>query len=187
MALPHYTQSRTSNNKSEPIYQSLFEVTLFTPNGDDTQLTLEHIKSIGGLNNFNPSVDAVGQKYKFADRSFAGMPTQTFVDLTINYTLNLNDANENFIYNSMRNWYKLIYNPSTGEMGLKKDYVGSGIIVMYNRAGSIFRKITIKDIFPTGQPDFIDELSYETNDPAELTMTFRCDNFVDENVGDGQI
>jgi len=86
----------------------------------------------------------------------------------------------------MRNWYKLIYNPSTGEMGLKKDYVGSGIIVMYNRAGSIFRRLQLKISF-NWQPDFIDELSYETNDPAELTMTFRCDNFVDENVGDGQI
>ena len=111
------------------------------------------------------------------------MPTQTFVDLTVNFTLNLNDANENFIYNTMRNWYKLIYDPLTGEMGLKKDYVGSGIIVQYDRAGSIFRKITVKDIFPTGQPDFLDELNYETNDPAELTMVYRCDNFIEENVG----
>jgi hypothetical protein len=83
----------------------------------------------------------------------------------------------------MRNWYKLIYDPLTGEMGLKKDYVGSGIIVQYNRAGSIFRKITVKDIFPTGQPAFLDELSYETNDPAELAMTYRCDNWIEENVG----
>ena len=183
MALPHYTQSRTSNNKFEPIYPSLFEVTLFSPLGDDTAMILEHVKSIGGLNNLNPAVETVGQKYKFADRSFAGMPTQTFVDLTVNFTLNLNDANENFIYNTMRNWYKLIYDPLTGEMGLKKDYTGSGIIVQYDRAGSIFRKITVKDIFPTGQPDFLDELSYETNDPAELTMVYRCDNFVEENVG----
>jgi hypothetical protein len=184
MALPHYTQSRTSNNKSEPIYPSLFEVTLFTPNGDDTALLLEHVKSIGGLDALNPSIDAVGQKYKFADRSFAGMPTQTFVDLSVALTLNLNDANENFIYNSMRGWYKKIYDPLTGEMGLKKDYVGSGIIVMYNRAGSIFRKITVKDIFPTGQLTFLDELNYETNDPAELSITLRCDNWVEENVGE---
>ena len=183
MPLPHYTQSRTSNNRYEPIYPSLFEVTIFSPLSDDTGLLLEHVKSIGGLNGLNPSVDAVGQKYKFADRSFAGMPTQTFVDLTLNFTLNLNDANENFIYNSMRNCYKLTYDPLTGEMGLKRDYTGSMIIVQYNRAGDIFRKITLKDVFPTGQPDFLDELSYETNDPAELTMTYRCDNWVEENVG----
>lgn len=181
--LPHYTQSRTSNNNYEPVYPSLFEVTLFTPNGGDTALILEQVKSIGGLNNLNPSVDPVSQKYKFADRSYAGMPAETFVDLTFLFSINLNEANENFIYNEMRNWYKLTYDPLTGEMGLKRDYIGSGIIVQYNRAGDIFRRISLKAIFPTGQPDFIDELNYETNDPAELTMTFRCDHWIEENVG----
>jgi len=183
MPLPHYTQSRASSQRYEPIQPNLFEVTVFSPLGDDTGLVLEQVKTIGGLNNLNPAVDAVGQKYKFADRSFASMPGQTFMDLTINFSLNLNEANENYIYNTFRNWYKLIYDPLTGEMGLKKDYVGSMIIVQYNRAGDIFRKITCKDVFPTGQPDFVDELSYETPDAVDLTMTYRCDHWVEENVG----
>tara|TARA_Y100000389_G_scaffold143792_1_gene142116 strand:- start:426 stop:980 length:555 start_codon:yes stop_codon:yes gene_type:complete len=183
MPLPHFTQARASTQRYEPIQPNLFEVTVFTPNGDDTGLILEHVRTIGGLNNLNPAVEAVGQKYKFADRSYAGMPSQTFVDLSMNFTLNLNDANENYIYNTFRNWYKLIYDPLTGEMTLKKDYVGSMIIVQYNRAGDIFRKVTIKDCFPTGQPAWVDELNYETQDPAELTMTYRCDHWVDENVG----
>ena len=183
MPLPHYNNSRASVQKFEPIYPNLFEVTLFTPLGDDTGLILEHVKSIGGLNGLNPEVGTVGQKYKFADRSYASMPEQTFIDVTINFTLNLNDANENYIYNTMRNWYKLIYDPMTGEMGLKRDYVGSAIIVQYNRAGDIFRKITLKDIFPTGNPQWLDELAYETNDPAELSMVYRCDHWVEENTG----
>ncbi len=183
MPLPHYTQSRASTQKFEPIYPNLFEVTIFSPLGDDTGLILEHVKSIGGLNNLNPTVDEVTQKYKFANRSFAGMPGDTSADITLNFTLNLNDANENYIYNTFRNWYKLIYDPLTGEMGLKKDYTGSMIIVQYNRAGDIFRKITLKDVFPTGQPTFLDELNYETQDPAELSMTYRCDHWVEENVG----
>jgi hypothetical protein len=183
MPLPHYTQSTASTQKFEPIYPNLFEVTIFTPLGNDTGLILEHVKSIGGLNALNPSIDAVGQKYKFADRSFAGMPSATTAEITVNFTLNLNEANENYIYNIFRNWYKLIYDPLTGEMGLKKDYVGSMIIVQYNRAGDIFRKITLKDVFPTGQPTFLDELNYETQDPAELSMTYRVDHWVEENVG----
>ena len=158
MPLPHYTQSRASSQRYEPIQPNLFEVTVFSPLGDDTGLILEQVKTIGGLNNLNPAVDAIGQKYKFADRSFASMPGQTFMDLTVNFSLNLNEANENYIYNTFRNWYKIIYDPLTGEMGLKKDYVGSMIIVQYNRAGDIFRKITCKDVFPTGQHDFVDEL-----------------------------
>ena len=183
MPLPHYTQSRASSQRYEPIQPNLFEVTVFSPLGDDTGLILEQVKTIGGLNNLNPAVDAIGQKYKFADRSFASMPGQTFMDLTVNFSLNLNEANENYIYNTLRNWYKLIYDPLTGEMGLKKDYVGSMIIVQYNRAGDIFRKITCKDVFPTGQPDFVDELSYETPDAVDLTMTYSCDHWVEENVG----
>ena len=185
MPLPHYTQSRASSQRYEPVQPNLFEVTVFSPLGDDTGLILEQVKTIGGLNNLNPAVDAIGQKYKFADRSFASMPGQTFMDLTVNFSLNLNEANENYIYNTFRNWYKLIYDPLTGEMGLKKDYVGSMIIVQYNRAGDIFRKITCKDVFPTGQPDFVDELSYETPDAVDLTMTYRCDHWVEENVGAG--
>jgi len=183
MPLPHYTQSRASSQRYEPVQPNLFEVTVFSPLGDDTGLILEQVKTIGGLNNLNPAVDAIGQKYKFADRSFASMPGQTFMDLTVNFSLNLNEANENYIYNTFRNWYKLIYDPLTGEMGLKKDYVGSMIIVQYNRAGDIFRKITCKDVFPTGQPDFVDELSYETPDAVDLTRTYRCDHWVEENVG----
>jgi len=183
MPLPHYTQSRASSQRYEPVQPNLFEVTVFSPLGDDTGLILEQVKTIGGLNNLNPAVDAIGQKYKFADRSFASMPGQTFMDLTVNFSLNLNEANENYIYNTFRNWYKIIYDPLTGEMGLKKDYVGSMIIVQYNRAGDIFRKITCKDVFPTGQPDFVDELSYETPEAVDLTMTYRCDHWVEENVG----
>ncbi len=55
--------------------------------------------------------------------------------------------------------------------------------VQYNRAGDIFRKITFKDVFPIQQPDFVDELSYENQDAAELTMVYRCDHWVEENVG----
>ena len=51
MPLPHYTQSRASSQRYEPIQPNLFEVTVFSPLGDDTGLILEQVKSIGGLNN----------------------------------------------------------------------------------------------------------------------------------------
>lgn len=184
MPLPHYTQSRASNQNFEPIQPNLFEVTVFTPLGNDTGLILEQVNSVSGLNNLNPAIDPVTQKYKFADRSYAGMPAQTSADIAINFSLNLNESNENYIYNQMRNWYKLTYDPLTGEMGLKRDYIGSMIIVQYNRAGNIFRKLTLKSVFPMGQPEFLDELNYETPDPAQLIMTFRTDHWLEENVGE---
>ena len=56
MPLPHFTQSRASTQRYEPVTPNLFEVTIFTPSGDDTGLILEHVTSIGGLNALNPEV-----------------------------------------------------------------------------------------------------------------------------------
>ncbi len=182
MPLPHYTQAKASIQKFEPVYQNLFEVTVLTPLNQDSALILQHVKSIGGLNNLNPTVEAVGQKYKFADRSYAGMPGQTFAELSLAFTVNLNDANQAYMYKYMRDWYRLTYDPLTGEMGLKVNYTGTMIVVQYNRRGDVFRKITFKDCFPTGQPQFIDSLAYETAEPAEVTMTIRSDYWIEENL-----
>lgn len=180
MPHPHYNQSKTSVSLGEPIYPNLFEVTVITPFQSDPGLILEHVKSIGGLQGVNPSVDPVNQKYKFADRSFAGMPSQTYVDLNIVFSMNLNSANEMYIYKMLRDWYALTYNPLTGEMALKVEYVGTLIVVQYNRRGDIFRKLTFKDVFPTGQPEAMDSLDYDSSDPQELTMNIRADWWVEE-------
>lgn len=182
MPLPHYTQAKASIQKFEPVYQNLFEVTILTPLNQDSSLILQHVKSIGGLNALNPSVGPVGQKYKFADRSYAGMPDQTFAELSLVFTVNLNDANQAYMYKYMRDWYRLTYDPLTGEMGLKANYTGTMIVVQYNRRGDVFRKITFKDCFPTGQPTFVDSLSYDTSEPAEVNMTIRSDYWIEENL-----
>lgn len=182
MPLPHYTQAKASIQKFEPVYANLFEVTVLTPLNQDSSLILQHVKTVGGLNALNPTAEAVTQKYKFANRSYAGMPDQTFVDLTINFTVNLNDANQAYMYKYIRDWYKLAYDPLTGEMGIKANYTGTLIVVQYNRRGDVFRKVTFKDCFPVGQLTFIDELSYETNEPAEVSMTIRSDYWIEENL-----
>ena len=180
--LPHYTNSQASRNLYEPVHQNLFEVTFLPPTGvAGAPILLEHVNSVSGLEGINPAVEAVGQKYKFADRSYAGMPSQTYVDVTIQFSLNLNDSNQNYIYKSLRDWYKKIYDPATGAMGLKKDYTGSIVVVMYDRQGNIHRKVTLLDTFPTGNPAAFDSLDNSAPDPLTLDMTFRCDNWIDEN------
>ena len=65
-------------------------------------------------------------------------------------------------------------------MGLKKDYVGTIVIVQFNRAGDIYRKVTLEDCFITSGLGFTGELSYESADPATLEITWRCDTFAEE-------
>lgn len=181
--LPHFDNSQASRRLYEPVHKNLFEVTFLPPNGvAGADMLLEHVISISGIDAINPSIDAVGQKYKFADRSFSGMPGQTFVDLTVVFSLNLNDANQMYIYKTLRDWYKKMYDPATGAMGIKKDYVGILILVEYNRKGDIYRKITFKDVFPTGTIAGAGDFDYTSSDPVQLTMTFRCDHWDEEDT-----
>jgi hypothetical protein len=179
MSLPHYNNSKAAINKYEPITGNLFEVTILTPDNADAALILQHVTKIGGLNTI-PSVEAIGQKFKWADRSYAGMPSQTYMDVSVDFSLNLNAANEAYIYKTLRDWYKRIHNPTTGQMSLKKDYVGTLIAVFYNRAGDIYRKVTCQDIFPIGEFGGMGDYEYTSSDPMALTLTFRCDHWVEE-------
>lgn len=179
--LPHYNNSRAAVNKFEPVTTNMFEVTLFTPDGDDSALLLEHIIKVGGLN-LDQTWDQVEQKYKYAKRTYAGVPDETGIDVTIDFTLNLNDANENYIYNALRRWRNKVWNPLTGEMGLKRDYCGSALIVMHNRVGDVYRRIVLKDIWPKGDGWQL-ELDYSTGDPVTLSLTWRCDHWDDDSLG----
>ena len=183
MALPHYREDQTSkkNKHFEPVQANLFEVSILPPDGvAGADLLLQHVNSISGLESLSREVAAVEQKYKFATRSYAGMPDGTAHDITVNFSLNLNDSNQAYVYKTVREWYRKQYNPETGEMGLKKDYVGTIVIVQFNRAGDIYRKVTLEDCFITSGLGFTGELSYESADPATLEVTWRCDTFSEE-------
>lgn len=177
MGLPHYNQDQTSRKgrNFEPVQTNLFEVTILPPSGvANAPLLLQHINSISGLELYK-EIAPVEQKYKWITRSFGGTPDGTAVDVVINFSLNLNEANEAYLYKSMRQWYNLRYNPNDGSMGLKKDYVGSIVIVQFNRAGDIFRTVTLEDCQISSALGFTPELNYETKDAATLEVTWRCD------------
>lgn len=179
MALPHYSQDQTSRSgrQFEPVQANLFEVTILPPAGvADAPLMIQHINSISGLELYK-AVAAVEQKYKFSTRSYSGIPEGTTVDVGINFSLNLNDANQAYLYKSLRNWYNKQFNPQTGAMGLKKDYVGTIVVVQFNRVGDIYRTITLEDCFIISGLPFTTELNYETADAQALEVTWRCDTF----------
>jgi len=180
--LPHYNNSKASSNKYEPVHQNLFEVTFLPPAGvTGQQMLLEHVLTVGGLDGVNIATEAVQQKYKFSDRSFAGMPSQTFVDITITFSLNLNDSNQMYAYKTLRQWKDLAYDPLTGIMGIKKDYTGQLIIVEFNRPGNIYRKLTFNDTFITGQITGLDSRDYNSAEPLTLSITFRSDTWKESN------
>jgi len=179
--LPHYKNSTASTKYSEPFYPNLFEVSILPPASvSGGEIMLEHVRSISGINNEKGQA-AVEQQYKTAKRSYlSSTPDDTIVDLTVNFSLNLDDSNGLYVYKTLRDWNRAGYNPLTGQQGLKKDYVGTLVVVNYNRAGDIFWQRTFHECFITGGLPEIG-LDYGSGEPAELSVVFRSD-WWDENL-----
>lgn len=181
--LPHYREDQTSKKgrQFEPVQANLFEVTILAPDAvEGTDMLLQHVNSISGLEGIHREVAAIEQKYKFATRSYAGVPDGTALDVTVNFSLNLNDSNQAYVYKTLRQWYRAQYNPDTGEMGLKRDYTGTIIIVQFDRKGDIYRKVTLEDCFITSGLGFTGTLDYGTADAQTLEVTWRSDVFSEE-------
>jgi hypothetical protein len=184
--LPHYTTAKASINKFEPIFTNQFEVLILPPtaitvpqgNPNNGNILLEQVKSISGLA-VDQNPQEITQQYKNAKRYYSGArPAKTGIDLTVVFEVNLDDNNSMYNFKVMRQWADLIYNPLTGAMGLKKDYCGTMVISVFNKAGDVFRRITAKDCF-ISQPLTAMELNYTSQNLYTLTTNWASDYFDD--------
>lgn len=197
MALNHYSHyhnSTAARDLYEVVSPALFEVDITFPKlingamGSDAQvLMFEHIRSISGLDGVAPTVGNVVQKYKFAERHYAAAgPDKTSLELTITWTLNLNKSHENYIYNMLRKWYDLIYNPQNGQMLTKREYAyGSRLYIReHDRDGAIWRQITCLNFFPSTPPTGLNEDNYDSvGDAKTVSITFIVDDWVEHAIG----
>jgi hypothetical protein len=147
--LSHYNNGISAINKQEPVYLNQFEVSIIPPGViAGGKILLEHVTKVSGLSlDKNPGI--IQQKFKFAKRNYAGgKPENTFMDLSLSFNVNLDESNSMYVFKTLRQWSDLIYNPLTGAMGLKNDYVGTIVISIFNKQGDVYRRITCKDAFP---------------------------------------
>jgi len=188
MALPYWSNSQAATNYYEPVFQNQFEVILTPPasiTGSNVSLLVEHVTTLSGLpeNNSNGSTLAT-QAYKFATRSYAAaLPDKTYADLVLNFTVNLNEDNDAYIYNTLRAWNDIVYNPLTGKQGLKKDYVGSMSVHMTDKAGTIFREWSFPGIIPNSALTAV-TLNYTSTEIYNVSMTYRADNWTETRIGE---
>lgn len=185
--LPHFTSARASINNFEPVFLNQFEVIINPPNGiidastsfKGEMILTQQVKSITGLAVDITAVDPIQQNYKFATRRYAGgEPTTSDMNLTMEFEVNLNDRNSMTVYKILRQWSDLIYNPLTGAMGLKTDYVGSMVISIFNKRGDVFRRIRIPSCF-LSEPLNAMDLDYETPSIYSISASWICDYWED--------
>ena len=183
--LPHWSNSRAATNYYEPIFLNQFEVVITPPAAiaENVDLLVEHVMSVTGLPELT-STGVIEQTYKFAKRSFAAaIPTTTVADLDIKFSVNLNEENNMYIYNILRGWADLAYDPLTGRQGLKKDYYGEIYVAIANKSQDIFREFRFKPVIPNGALTAM-TLNYLSPDIYEVIAKFRADAWKETRIGE---
>lgn len=180
--LPHTKESKAGANAYEPVVGSQFHVYLIPPADIvDSAILTEHVRNIEGMFIEKGGDSVTEQKYQTASRNYDSNEKETFYNISINFSLNLDDKNQNYVYEVLKKWSRKRYNPLTGERGLKKDYVGQIVGIKYNRDGSIFWQRTAFQVFPkTNLPDLPG--NYEEHSAQELQVEFVADWVEDADI-----
>ncbi len=186
--LPHFTNSKAAVNVYEPVFLNQFEIIIQPPPAVSSPignmgktLLVENVLSVSGLAaDKNPGV--LEQRYKFSRRRYAASAVEdTGIKVAIEFETNLDDNNSNYVFNTLRQWSDLVYNPLTGAMGIKSVYANQTymLISIFNKQGDVFRRIKLLNCFPVEAIKPLD-LDYTNGTQAyKIRMSFRADYFED--------
>lgn len=180
--LPHTRNSEAGANMYELVVGSQFMVYLIPPTGvNGGSILTQHAKNVTGLFVENGGEGVAEQQYQMATRSYDSNEKTTVYDISITFSLNLNDANQNYVYDTLKAWSRLRWNPITGERGLKKDYVGQIVAEKYRRDGAIFWRRTAHQAWvKSNLADLPGD--YSAHDAQDIEVQFRADWVTDETV-----
>jgi len=183
--LPHWDNSQAATGYYEPVFLNQFELIITPPAAitENVDLLVEQVLKVSGLPEFLTS-GTTTQSYKFAKRAYAkATPNNTLVDnLKVTFEVNLNDENNMYVYNTLRGWGDLIYDPLTGRQGLKRDYVGEIYLGIFNKAGDIFREYRFSPAF-LKEPLPAMSLDYTGDGIYQIDATFTADTYRETRVG----
>lgn len=187
MGLPHFKNSRAAMELYEPVYTNLFTVDIQFPTtlgltSQEQLLTIEKVVKISGLDTNKVPDAGAKQSYKFAERRFANAgPESTTIDVAFDFEVNLQGcevgAPNMYAVKNLRKWSDLIYDPLTGRMGLKSQYVGDYIVItMHDKQLQPFWQWTLYNVWPKTSINPL-ELDYMNKSGIYKVTgyTFACD------------
>lgn len=184
MALPHIQNSQAGRNKWDPVHSNIFEIRFTVPEairadfGKDELLLTEHVLKVDGLGALNRAPGTGTQKFMGTDRSFINPKLDnTRAEISIDFSLNLRNDVDNYIYKLLRAWAALGYDVNSGERSLKREYCADWMnVAVANRRGDIFHEVIFKDVMVNGNlTGYFDSLDYESNDAAQITFPLVSD------------
>ena len=189
----HFTSSKRSMDLDEPIYLNLWTAQLLSSdlplgmlaqgyNQDDVNIILEGLRSVNGLDT-QPGVGTATQKYKQAERGFAGgAPSKTHLELQLSFELNIkrnvDGTNDNYTYKFLRRWSDLTYDPLTVKMNIKKNFAAKAMtFLLHDKEGKPIHQWICYNLFPMS-PIPNPQLSYDNGNIWQgFQITLWADTF----------
>lgn len=173
--LSHFINSTAARDNFDIVHNNLFRVTMIPPAAIAPEpLITEHVMSVTGFTDRYPEL--VEQQFLQAKRKTVGVaPSDTTQEITILFSLNRNNKKQNYVWNFVKSWRRLAFNPATGETGLKKDYVGTIIVEQFDRKGDIMSTKTYHNAFPTGEIGDLYDLDVTSEEPKQLSTNWHAD------------
>lgn len=184
MALPHLKNSTAGRNKFDPVHNNIFELRFTVPEalrntyGKDEVLLTEHVTKVTGIGAALNKAPGTGtQKFMGTDRSYITPKLDsTRAEFSVEFTLNLRNDVDNYIYKLLRAWAALGYDINTGARSLKRDYCADWMdLAIANRAGDIYHEIIFKDVMMNGDLGGPADYDYESGDAQVITANFVSD------------
>ena len=144
--------------------------------GDELEILSQQVISVTGLDALQKIAAAGSQKFIGADVSFLNpVLDTTYAEFTIVFNLNLRNVTDAYVLTLFKKWGQLSYNIGNGQRSLKKHYTCDTMIISEaNRDGTVWRRVTFKDVFITGMTG-LETLDYTSSEARQLSVTFRSD------------
>lgn len=190
----HFTSSKRATDMDEPIYLNLWTAQILADdlpqgmknqgyNQDDINIVLEGLRSVSGLET-QPGVGTAIQKYKHAERGFAGgAPGKTHLELQLQFELNVkrnpvDNTNDSYTYKFLRRWSDLTYDPLTGKMNIKQNYTAKAMtFLLHDKEGKPIYQLIAYNLFPMAGIQ-APQLSYDNgNIWQNFPFQLWCDTF----------
>lgn len=172
----------------DPVHKSLFEVYFTLPAPlqqefqKDSELLTQQVLTVNGLNALQKTPGVGEQKFYGVTVSFSNpiMDAGTSADITITFNLNLRNVTDNFVLKIFKAWAALNYDLSDGTRGIKLDYMSDVMrIAEANRNGEVWRSFIFHHII-LAEITGLDDLDYNSNEPSQLSVRFRADDWDDD-------
>ena len=177
--LSHVQNSEAGKNNYEAHVDSLFRVTFIPPAGiQKSEILTEQCRKATGWKFPNP--ETTKQSFMQAKRIQASTEVDNIQEIDTSFELNLNESLQNYVYDIIQEWKMKIFNPFTGERGLKKDYLGKIIIESFAANGDIYWTRTLHNCAPFGPLDNLGQNEYDSAEPVVLEVKWTAEYFTEK-------